>query len=121
VTGPFCQFVDDCKARRGVHCRHCNGTELMRAINADPAFRALSAIRGTAQLRKFKATPAAAMASAKGSINGTKKLMRCIGVPPGGENIYRLARKNHFSREEAVAIAQREVARQRVSGTPRAI
>jgi hypothetical protein len=88
----------------------------MRLLNANPVIRAASAARGVVQLSKYRESPEAAEACARGAVNGAAKLMRRIGVPEGAEAIYKLARFHKFSRQAAVEMAQREARpRERVS------
>jgi len=108
LNRPLCQFPDDCQARGyGTHCRRCNGSSQMLALNADPAFRAASAERATVQICKFNgAGDLKSRAQAQ-----SHALMQRLGVPAGAEDVYRMARRYHFTREEAAEMAQRESAR----------
>ena len=114
MTGPHCQFPNDCQARgRGVHCRRCACSAQIRRLNADPAFRAASAARMRDLItsgRAFVSTPQSAQSRCA-------TLMRRLGVPVGAEAVYRLARLHGFTSQEAVEMARRESApRERVCG-----
>lgn len=119
MIGPACQFPNNCQAcGYGLHCRRCNAAAHMRRLNADPAFRAASALRGAQQLLKLRAGAAYAETSSRGSIGAHVALMRHLGVPAGAEAVYRLARKNKLTRQEAVEMARRESEpRERICGS----
>jgi hypothetical protein len=120
---PFCQAPDDCQAKgRGVHCRRCSGAAQFRKLNSDPAFRGKGLREYWAKRREF--AEAAARLGAHQShtpvaeANRSDAMMRRIGVPLGAEEIYRFGRRKKLTRQEAVALAQREsVARERIPGS----
>lgn len=101
---PHCQDPQHCRARgRGVHCWWCNGSEVARIINARPEFAKANAER----MRERHAGQVFTKATAACRRQSCIIALYDIGVPKGGEELYRLARRKHFQKKAAIAFAIR--------------
>ncbi len=83
--------------------------ERMRKLHADPEFAKAHAERAAERMRKRNADPEFARANAERAAERMRQRhaekLHLIGVPDGAEATFRLARKNGFSKKEAIRIA----------------